>query len=77
MRSRFMRLISFKDAKARGLQDQLMVQGRVTGWETQVVALHPKKQKPFLGNPVRRGLGKAVPGKLALLRARCRSRPNN
>jgi hypothetical protein len=31
MRSRFMRLISFKDAKARGLQDQLMVQGRVTG----------------------------------------------
>jgi hypothetical protein len=39
MRSRFMRLISIKDAEALGLQDQFLVQGRVTGWETQVVTL--------------------------------------
>jgi len=34
-----MRMISIKDAKARGLQDQFIVHGRVTGWETQVVTL--------------------------------------
>jgi hypothetical protein len=57
--SRMMRLISIKDSEAPGLQDQFMVQGRVTGWETQVVALHPKKQKLLLGYPGMQGLGKS------------------